>query len=135
MHEKQGQAGRHSSIPLDISSTVFDPVCGMTVNPETAAGSMVHRGKWYYFCHPNCLRKFQADPESFIDSKSDGMSHPPRAHTKPAPQGVRPRHESPSSIFARWTPKLSAIDREVVRSAAWRWSRARRSPPTRPIRN
>ncbi|MEO6829869.1 MAG: YHS domain-containing protein [Acidobacteriaceae bacterium] len=29
---------------------VKDPVCGMQVSPETAAASLVHDGKNYFFC-------------------------------------------------------------------------------------
>jgi Cu+-exporting ATPase len=43
----------------------IDPVCGMTVQPATAAGSFEYRGTTYYFCNPSCLTRFKADPESF----------------------------------------------------------------------
>src|SRR5262245_48483601 len=44
----------------------IDPVCGMTVDPATAAGKFDHEGETYYFCNPNCLRKFSADPQSYL---------------------------------------------------------------------
>jgi Cu+-exporting ATPase len=44
----------------------LDPVCGMTVRPESAAGSYVHEGKTYYFCSPGCLAKFRQDPSAFL---------------------------------------------------------------------
>ena len=44
----------------------LDPVCGMTVRPESAAGSYLHEGKTYYFCSPGCLSKFRQDPASFL---------------------------------------------------------------------
>ncbi len=44
----------------------IDPVCGMTVNPEKAAGSFEHHGKTYYFCSEHCLHKFRANPEAFL---------------------------------------------------------------------
>jgi P-type Cu+ transporter len=43
-----------------------DPVCGMTVDPATAAGSHEHKGQTYYFCSAHCLHKFQADPEAVL---------------------------------------------------------------------
>src|SRR5262245_57417870 len=46
--------------------TAIDPVCGMTVDPARAAGSYVHRGTSYYFCNPNCLARFKAEPERFL---------------------------------------------------------------------
>ncbi len=49
----------------------IDPVCGMTVEPATAAGSYEHRGTRYYFCNPSCLSRFKADPESFLEPRAD----------------------------------------------------------------
>jgi len=58
----------HSSDELHKSndkktSAVIDPVCGMTVNPESAAGSHDYIGTTYYFCSTHCLQKFREDPE------------------------------------------------------------------------
>ncbi|MEP6706620.1 MAG: heavy metal translocating P-type ATPase [Pyrinomonadaceae bacterium] len=44
----------------------IDPVCGMTVQPEAAAGSFEYEGRTFYFCSTHCLNKFKADPESFL---------------------------------------------------------------------
>ena len=44
----------------------MDPVCGMTVQPATAAGSYGYQGKTYYFCAKSCLEKFRADPQSYL---------------------------------------------------------------------
>ncbi|MBI1940900.1 MAG: YHS domain-containing protein, partial [Acidobacteria bacterium] len=46
-----------------------DPVCGMEVNPETAAGSYGHTGQMYYFCNPHCLEKFRLDPAKYLAPK------------------------------------------------------------------
>src|SRR4051794_31050894 len=43
------------------AGSVTDPVCGMTVDPATAAGSATHGGKTYHFCSHHCLAKFTAD--------------------------------------------------------------------------
>jgi Cu+-exporting ATPase len=45
----------------------IDPVCGMAVDPATAAGKFDYGGETYYFCHPNCLRKFKADPQGHLN--------------------------------------------------------------------
>ncbi len=45
-----------------------DPVCGMTVEPESAAAEHVHEGKKYYFCAVRCKKRFQADPHKFSAS-------------------------------------------------------------------
>jgi Cu+-exporting ATPase len=44
----------------------IDPVCGMTVQPATAAGSHLHEHKTYYFCCQGCLEKFRADPARYL---------------------------------------------------------------------
>lgn len=42
-----------------------DPVCGMTVDENTAAGSTEYEGDHYYFCSTHCLHKFQAAPRKY----------------------------------------------------------------------
>src|SRR6185503_16945394 len=44
----------------------IDPVCGMTVDPEKAAGSHEHAGVRYFFCSGHCLARFKAEPEKFL---------------------------------------------------------------------
>ena len=44
----------------------IDPICGMTVDPATAAGSHDHQGQRYYFCGLSCLERFKANPEQAI---------------------------------------------------------------------
>ena len=72
-------------ISMGPTSTRKDPVCGMTVDPERAAGSFEHEGETYYFCSKGCLAKFQADPERFLRGGPVGMSAGDAA--KPAPSG------------------------------------------------
>jgi Cu+-exporting ATPase len=38
----------------------------MTVDTATAAGKFDYEGETYYFCHPNCLRKFSAAPQEYL---------------------------------------------------------------------
>ena len=47
----------------------IDPVCGMTVNPATAAGHADYQGKTYHFCSQHCVHAFRADPEKFLGKK------------------------------------------------------------------
>jgi Cu+-exporting ATPase len=54
-------------------NTRIDPVCGMTVDPATAAGKFDYEGETYYFCNPNCLRKFSADPQGYLN-KAPGLA-------------------------------------------------------------
>jgi P-type Cu+ transporter len=50
----------------DARATVKDPVCGMDVVPATAAGSVDHDGRTYYFCSRHCVDKFRADPARYL---------------------------------------------------------------------
>jgi Cu+-exporting ATPase len=43
-----------------------DPVCGMNVDPKTAAASTEHEGKPYYFCSAGCQRQFESDPAKYV---------------------------------------------------------------------
>src|ERR1700719_3163945 len=50
---------------LQKPTGTLDPVCGMTVDPQHAAGSSVYQGKTYYFCSKGCVSKFEANPEKY----------------------------------------------------------------------
>jgi len=43
-----------------------DVVCGMQVDPATAAGKSEHQGKTYYFCALSCKSKFDANPSQYV---------------------------------------------------------------------
>lgn len=45
---------------------VKDPVCGMTIEPQTAKYKTSYKEHDYYFCAENCLTKFKADPEKYL---------------------------------------------------------------------
>ena len=36
----------------------IDPICGMTVDPATAAGRYEYKGVTYYFCSAGCQAAF-----------------------------------------------------------------------------
>lgn len=42
-----------------------DPVCGMTVDPQSAAGATEYKDEKIYFCSTHCLQRFREDPERF----------------------------------------------------------------------
>lgn len=52
------------------ASGVKDPVCGMTVDPATAAHRADHDGETYYFCSAGCREKFVADPARYLNPAS-----------------------------------------------------------------
>lgn len=59
----------------DDQSSFKDPVCGMTVSPQSAAGSLTHQSKTYYFCSQHCMEKFQVDPYSYTTTPSEQHGH------------------------------------------------------------
>ncbi len=85
----------HSEVGLDGRDSVQDPVCGMQVLPATAAGSLEHDGRTYYFCSRHCLEKFRSDPGRFTaEARGRGGSDhgfiviSPTLPPKPAPPGT-----------------------------------------------
>jgi len=72
-----------------------DPICGMTVDPQEAAGKFEHGGRTYYFCSTHCLEKFRADPEKYLSGRAaeeEEEEAPPGAiYTCPMHPEVRQR--------------------------------------------
>jgi YHS domain-containing protein len=52
-----------------------DPVCGMDVDPATAAGKSEYKGQTYYFCSPGCKKSFDTDPEKYISKSHEHSGH------------------------------------------------------------
>ena len=51
---------------MSNTTAVKDPVCGMDVDPATAAGHSEHKGQTYYFCGSKCKEKFDHNPEQYL---------------------------------------------------------------------
>ena len=47
--------------------SVVDPVCGMSVNPETTKIISVVEGQQYYFCAEGCREAFADNPKKFLE--------------------------------------------------------------------
>jgi YHS domain-containing protein len=45
----------------------IDPVCGMEVDPASAAGYSEYEDKIYYFCSNECKRRFELGPTEYSD--------------------------------------------------------------------
>ncbi|MFQ6618501.1 MAG: YHS domain-containing protein [Fidelibacterota bacterium] len=52
-----------------------DPVCGMEVSEEQAAGTSSHMGKTYFFCSGHCKMKFDEDPSKYTEEEKEGGMH------------------------------------------------------------
>ena len=55
---------------VDEMTTVRDPVCGMDIDPTSAAASEEYEGTTYYFCSTGCHERFTADPARFAHTDS-----------------------------------------------------------------
>ena len=51
----------------------IDPVCGMTVDTETAKFTTQYQGKTIYFCTPGCKKAFEQNPSSFLAHGPQGQ--------------------------------------------------------------
>jgi P-type Cu+ transporter len=71
-----------------VSTEHVDPVCGMTVDPADAAGSVEYRGQTYYFCNESCVERFRATPEDFLS----GAAHERSADHVQAAEWTCPMH-------------------------------------------
>jgi Cu+-exporting ATPase len=77
--------------PAVEETRVLDPVCGMMIEPQTAAGSTEFAGTTYYFCNPGCLAKFEANPRVYLDKQGGGDmdGHDHMHHAMPVAIGGR----------------------------------------------
>jgi len=57
-----------------------DPVCGMTVDPSTAAASTEYEGRTYYFCSHHCHKEFAEEPARYVAAAHDHGAHDHGAH-------------------------------------------------------
>ena len=49
-----------------------DPVCGMSVDPDTTQHTAEFSGRAYYFCGGGCRKKFVKEPETFLTASGAG---------------------------------------------------------------
>ncbi|GHG01950.1 hypothetical protein GCM10018777_10820 [Streptomyces albogriseolus] len=67
--ESEGPSHDHQH---ESATAVTDPVCGMQINPQTAAERHVMDAEWYYFCSAGCAATFCADPDRYRASAARG---------------------------------------------------------------
>jgi P-type Cu+ transporter len=65
-HGQEQMQGVQGTATARESEPAIDPVCGMSVNKEAAAGSLKHNGQTYFFCSTHCLETFRKDPTRFV---------------------------------------------------------------------
>ncbi len=70
---------------------VKDLVCGMEIDPKTAAATRQVDGETFYFCSDHCAATFDADPHTYLHG--DGHSAPEMVHS--ATTGYNPNLSGP----------------------------------------
>jgi YHS domain-containing protein len=105
-----------------------DPICGMSVNPTTAAGKHEYNGHTYYFCSPHCAQKFKEDPEKWLHAQPAGHKHGTASrseHARSETHAAQPSNKvKPGEGGAEyWIRRSASPGRALAPSAAWRWSR------------
>mgnify|MGYP003592452236 CR=1 FL=1 len=68
---EQKETVPHGDMKATAGGEFVDPVCGMTVVPDTSAGKYDFEGETYYFCSTSCLNKFNQNPASFLQGKKE----------------------------------------------------------------
>ena len=44
-----------------------DPVCGMSIDEDSAEATSTYQGKTYYFCSEDCKEIFDKEPETYVN--------------------------------------------------------------------
>jgi P-type Cu+ transporter len=78
-----GEHAHHTQGGTAPAPTVKDPVCGMDVVPEKAAGFTRIGATAYHFCSKSCKQRFDADPPRYLGAS--GHAAPAHQTTAPAP--------------------------------------------------
>ncbi|HEX4230328.1 MAG TPA: heavy metal translocating P-type ATPase [Bryobacteraceae bacterium] len=78
-----------------------DPVCGMSVDPQTAKAHAHYAGNEYYFCCSGCQSKFIQNPEKYLNhapTKSGLVSLGSAPVGKPVPPPAIRKPQSPAAV-------------------------------------
>jgi len=96
----------------DHSHKARDPVCGMEIDPVSAAASVAHASQTFYFCSPHCAKKFRADPLKYLGpaAPTSASTHEAHAHREQVPDSGSRGHDRPNQAppeptqsFVRYT--------------------------------
>lgn len=65
-HGAHAGPGMAAAPAQPTAKKVTDPVCGMQIDPATAAAKSVYAGKTYYFCTKDEKAQFDKNPEKYV---------------------------------------------------------------------
>ena len=87
----------HARRPEAGAQLVRDPVCGMSIDPQTAAERVEYMGTTHYFCSTGCWSKFEKDPARYTAHVAQLEPAGHQVHSRvvaTTPGGEMERHES-----------------------------------------
>lgn len=58
--------GAHRAGARSAAGLPIDPVCRMAIDPDHAAGTLLHEGTAYHFCSLECAGAFARDPGAYV---------------------------------------------------------------------
>jgi Cu+-exporting ATPase len=64
-----------SPIRKEVILVVKDLVCGMEINPQSAAGKSEYQGQTYYFCSNGCKKAFDKEPQKYVRTQGHSSEH------------------------------------------------------------
>jgi len=81
-----------------MADLVKDPVCGMEIDPQEAAGTSDYEGVTYYFCAVGCKERFDAEPAKFLGAAEEAVAEGP---VQPSMAGEPSREAPPATAEPR----------------------------------
>lgn len=81
----------------DSEGLVKDPVCGMSVDPQTTEYRAEYKGSTYFFCCDGCQSMFVADPEKYLSSEKSSEPDVPEGTIYTCPMHPQIRQIGPGS--------------------------------------
>lgn len=90
-------SGSHEHGQATAAESVFDPVCGMLVDPHATPHRHRFEGRTYYFCSAGCLSKFKAEPRKYLRRASATEASLPEGTIYTCPMHPQIRQVGPGS--------------------------------------
>ena len=94
---------------------VIDPVCGMTIDSQTAVARTQYEGTTFYFCSEECKRQFDANPTRYAATVQADKPEQLEQHEPPFTKSggwVAPKFGSAGSGGAEYERLPEAHDRD-----------------------
>ena len=95
-----------------------DPVCGMSVDSNKAAGKYDYNGQIYYFCSQHCLGKFRETPDKFLGQSAAGQATRDHARPHASAAAVRVSNPQPNTFVCPRGARIQSRHLSKVRHGA-----------------